>query len=290
MNYNKILDLHVHSNYSDGKKSVEEIVLMAKQNNVRCISFSEHYNLDSYSKASKVAKMNDIEVIPSIEVGTDLSTYYLGKKSKCHMLIYYPSVKICDLLKEYHEKKDKVIYEILNKLSELNIDLKYEFVKSSARNPDNICKFDIAIALANLGISMSSQEAYEQYIDYGAKAYVASDKMSPTELLKYVKNVGGIVSIAHPKSLAMTKERFYDFIKELVPLGLDGIEVYNPHNKVDRIQEYLEICNEFNLIPTVGSDYHGRKNDNIEIGKGINNNLCITDYSIVERIKERRTV
>ena len=128
------------------------------------------------------------------------------------------------------------------------------------------------------------------YIDYGSVTYVASDKMSPTELLKYVKSVGGVVSIAHPKSLAMNKERLYEFIKELTELGLDGIEVYNPHNKIGRIEEYLELCDEFKLIPTVGSDYHGRENDNIEIGRGIDNNLCITDYNIVERIKKRRTI
>lgn len=285
-----LIDLHVHSNYSDGKNSIEDIISMANSNNVKCISFAEHYNLDSYPKVLQIAINSGIEVIPAIEVGTDLSMYDLRKRSKCHMIIYYPSIKICDLLKEYHKKKDKVIFEILNNLKKIGINLPYEFVKISARNPDNICKFDIAIALSKLGVSNSPQEAYERYIDYGSITYVASNKMSPTELLKYVKSVGGVVSIAHPKSLAMTKEKFYDFIKELVELGLDEIEVYNPHNKLDRIQEYLELCDEFNLIPTVGSDYHGRENDNIEIGRGIDNNLCITDYSIVERIKKRRTI
>ena len=285
-----IIDLHVHSNYSDGRNTIEEIISMAKQNNVKYISFAEHYNLDSYPKVLEIVKDTDIEVIPAIEVGTDLSMYNLGKRSKCHMLIYYPNAKIISFLEKHNEKKEKIILEVLNKLKVCGIELTYDFVKKNSRNPDNVCKYDVAIAIYNIGVTTSIEEAYNKYIAYGTKTYVASDKMSPIELLRYIKDIGGIVSIAHPKSLSMTRERLYEFIRELVEYGLDGIEAYNPHNNADRVYEYLSICDEFNLIPTVGSDYHGRKNDNIEIGKGINDNLCITDYTIIERIKERRTI
>lgn len=285
-----IIDLHVHSNYSDGRNTIEEIITMAKKNNVKCIALAEHYNLDSYPKVLEIVKDTDIEVIPAIEVGTDLSMYGVGKRSKCHMLIYYPNDKITGFLEKHNEKKEKIILEVLNKLKGCGIEITYDFVKRNSRNPDNICKYDVAIAIYNIGVTASVEEAYNKYIAYGTNTYVASDKVSPIELLRYIKDIGGVVSIAHPKSLSMSRERLYEVIKELVGYGLDGIEVYNSHNNAERIYEYLKICNEFNLIPTVGSDYHGRKNDNIEIGKGIDNNLCITDYTIIERIKERRII
>lgn len=75
-------------------------------------------------------------------------------------------------------------------------------------------------------------------------------------------------------------------MQELIECGLDGIEVYNPHNKGDTLKWYLDICQEFDLIPTVGTDYHGRKEDTIEIDK----NLCISDESIIERIKKKKSV
>ena len=70
--------------------------------------------------------------------------------------------------------------------------------------------------------------------------------------------------------------------------GIQGIEVYNAHNTQEQRNFYLDICKEFDLLPTVGTDYHGRRGENVDIGTGIDNNLCITDYSIVQNLKNRR--
>ena len=95
--------------------------------------------------------------------------------------------------------------------------------------------------------------------------------------------------MAHPKSLRMNPLNTDKFIKNLVDAGLSGIEVYGPNNGVDNRKFFLELCNKYSLIATVGSDYHGgNREKKIEIGKGYNNNLLISDYTIIEKLKKKK--
>ena len=88
-------------------------------------------------------------------------------------------------------------------------------------------------------------------------------------------------------SILIERKMETKFFRELVDAGLDGIEVYTPHNCEETRNRYLEYCKEFNLIYTVGSDYHGIKAREIEMGTGIRGNLNITDIDIIEKLKKR---
>lgn len=283
----KMIDLHVHSLFSDGKKTISEMIEMAKKKHIGYLSFTEHYNLSSYHIAKELAG-NDIEIIPGIEIGTDISGYGLNKKHQCHMLVYYPSTKICMMLDEYEQNRETAILKILELLKKnQNITISYDQVRQYARNAEHITRFDVAITLAKLGFSKDPFTAYGEYLDYNAKCYVSRKKKTPIELIEYVKKVGGVVVVAHPKSIRMEREKEKIFFRELADAGLDGIEVYTPHNCEETRNRYLQYCNEFDLIYTAGSDYHGIKRREIEMGTGIRGNLNITDMDIIENLKKR---
>ena len=94
----KCIDLHVHTNFSDGFDSIEKVLKEAKENNVGVISLTEHYNVSSYKIATELAGA-DIEIIPGIEIGADMSKYPKTRKQHvCHILGYYISKDICKLL------------------------------------------------------------------------------------------------------------------------------------------------------------------------------------------------
>lgn len=287
----KTIDLHVHSIFSDGKKTINEIIDIASKNNVGYLSFTEHYNISSYSVAKKM-DCKKIEIIPGIEIGTDMGKCgFLGKRHKCHILVYYPNEKICFLLDKYEKNREEAILktiELLNRKQSINIS--YNDVSTFARDPNHITRYDLAVALAKLGYSDSPISAYGQYLDYNSKCFVSRNKESPVNLIKYIKEIGGVVVLAHPKSLSLVDKTEYCFLETLVKAGLDGIEVYNPHNDIQRREKYLNYCKEFNLIATVGSDYHGHLKREEKIGSGIDNNLNITDVSIIEKIKERAKI
>lgn len=284
----KLIDLHVHTNFSDGFDSIEKVLNKARNNNVGVISLTEHYNISSYKIASEIAG-DDIEVIPGIEIGADMSKYPKERKHVCHILGYYISKNICKLLDMYELDRYDCVVKTLQLLKEQHIKIKIEDVIANARDKKSIGRFDIARTLKKLGYTKSTSEAYGKYLDHGGKSYVQRKKLVPAELVGKIREYGGVPILAHPKSLRLEKSEEEKFVKELVEAGLCGIEVYNPNNRANRREEFLEYCKKYNLIPTVGSDYHGGKRKPvIEIGKGINDNLNITDMSIVSRLKEKK--
>lgn len=88
-----------------------------------------------------------------------------------------------------------------------NITISYDQVRQYARNAEHITRFDVAITLAKLGFSKDPFTAYGEYLDYNAKCYVSRKKKTPIELIEYVKKVGGVVVVAHPKSIRMEREK-----------------------------------------------------------------------------------
>lgn len=283
------IDLHVHSVASDGKWKVCEIIEFCKKSNISVLSLTEHYNLGSY-KLARLLSENDIEVIPGIEIGATLNDLGYSKNHVCHMLAYYPNYRICKILDAYELSRDKCVKRTLTALREKKgMKISYRDVLSSARDKKSIGRFDIAIAIAKLGYSKDPVDAYGEYLDSSKICYIDREKMTTKVLIEELRKVGGIPVIAHPKSLKMLYNELYDFLKTLKGYGLEGLEVYNSHHTLEQVKIFSEIADELDLIKTVGSDFHGKKDDNIVIGYGINNNLMIDDYSIITNLKNRHS-
>jgi predicted metal-dependent phosphoesterase TrpH len=282
---NRYIDLHIHSNFSDGKESVESIINTAIKNNTRVISLTEHYNISSYKKARDIAK-GRIEIIPGIEIGSSLSSYGVSKKHVCHFTAYFVNRKIYPILDNYEVNRKKNIHKIIRKLNEEGISITSGQVYRETKH-ESIGRYDIAYTLFKKGYAVSPAHAYSKYLDHGSIAYVEREEMSPTDLIKTIIECGGVPVLVHPKSLKFNYDDMDVFIGMLKQNGICGIEVYNPHNSEEKREELLELCKKYDLIPTVGSDFHSFK-DNIEIGLGIDNNLKISDYSIITRLKEKK--
>lgn len=279
------IDLHIHSNFSDGKESVESIVKSAIENNVRTISLTEHYNLSSLELARNIAK-DSLEIIPGIEIGSSLLEYGLSKKHVCHFTAYFVNRKIYKILDEYEINRKKNVTKIISKLNRMGINITSGQVVREVKK-ESIGRYDIAYTLFKKGYAVSPVHAYSKYLDVGKKAYVEREKMEPTKLIDTIIKCGGVPVLAHPKSLKLNNNDLDIFISMFKEAGLCGIEVYNPHNSNEKREELLELCDKYNLIPTVGSDFHNFSSD-IKIGLGINENLKISDYSIITRLKEKK--
>ena len=281
-----IIDLHIHSNYSDGKRSLEYLKDKVHENNVTVVSLTEHYTLSSYRKFQKIVGKS-VEVLPGIELGSSLLNLGLSKNHVCHILAYFPNTKIYAILDQYELSRKKCVTRTIELLKKEGVDISYSKVLKTARNPESIGRFDIAIALCRMGYAKTPAKAYSDFFDISSHIYIDREKMEIETLIKSLLSCGGVPVIAHPKTLKLNESDFIEFIKTLKSYGLQGIEAYNAHNSEEQRAFYLGICEEFDLIPTIGSDYHGRKGDEVDIGTGINNNLSISDYSIVQNLKNR---
>ena len=280
------IDLHIHSNVSDGKMSVESIMELARTNNMRTIAFSEHYNMGSYNLA-KILAADDIEVIPAVEIGASLSSFGISKKHVCHVIAYYPSYMICNILDEYEKSRETCVKKTLKKLQK-SIPLSYRDVVKYARNKSSIGRFDIAVALYKKGYAKSPVAAYGQFLELGKVCYVEREKIDIVDLIKRIRKINGVPIIAHPKSMKLNFDDTFNLLYKLKECGLEGLEVYNPCNTIAQREEFLMLCRYFDLLPTCGSDFHGMQGRLVNIGTGINNNLCISDYSIIQDLKRRQ--
>jgi len=280
------IDLHVHSNYSDGRRSLEYIKNKAIKNNVGVIALAEHYNMSSFVNFRLLVN-KEIEVIPAIEIGASLLSYGLSKRHVCHIVAYFPTRKIYSILDHYELSRDRCVKQTLELLKKEGINISYKDVVKFSRDKTSIGRFDIARTLSILGYSSTPEKAYSEFFDLNSPVYIDREKMQVAELIQNILLCKGLPVLVHPKSLRLNETDFMQFIRELKEFGLVGIEAYNPHNSPEKTNFYVNVCDELRLITTVGSDYHGRSNENVEIGLGIDNNLMINDYSIIRALKEK---
>jgi len=287
MDKGKIIDLHVHSICSDGKKKVEDVIQIAINNNVGVLSLTEHYNLGSYKKAREVAK-DKIEIIPGVEFGTSLDCFGMSNRHVCHIGAYYPSYRIIKVFDMFETSREICVKKTLNKLKNLGIPITYSLVEKNARKKSSIGRFDIAITLYHMGYSDSPVSAYGDYLDQGMPGYITRNKLAPMDLIYEIRLANGVPVLFHPKSLKLPYEDTFELVEFLKNCGLEGLEVYNSHHSEEQVVMFMKMAKTLDLIPTVGSDYHAISNQHIELGKGINNNLNISDYSIITNLKERQ--
>lgn len=290
------IDLHVHSNKSDGRYSVKQVIEMALQNEVSVLAFAEHYNISSFKLAKQFAG-DKIEILPAIELGTDITKIGVPRKKPCHILVYYPhKTELYKILNDYESAREKYINLMVNHLKAIGIKVKLSDLKKYARNPKSLGRYDLAKVLVKKGIARDIEDAYDIYLSEINGETIIREKPSPVELLKAIKRMGGVPVLAHPSSMRIVhnhgiitteqQDEFYGVLKSFKEAGLRGIEVATSFTSIETTAFYKDVAKQLDLITTVGSDFHGRKNDIIEVGRGINDNLCVSNYEIVEKLKE----
>lgn len=239
-------DLHVHSCYSDGNMTVEEILKYAESKKIDVVAITDHDNLDSNSDILNLKKET------KLLLGVELSTYH--NNENIHILGYFynneiKTNEIIEYLKELKDKRDKRIHKMISKLETLcGIYIKYEDVVKFAEGA--LGRVHVARAIEEK-YGCSIDEAFNRYIGNNAKAYVPTSNFLTKDAIDFLHRNNAIAVIAHPKHIKKND------VLDIVKLGVDGIEVYYPEHSYDDINCYLKIANSYNLLVTGGSDFHG---------------------------------
>lgn len=267
-------DLHLHSFYSDGQYSPEEIIDLAIKRELAGISITDHDTTLAIDQAIEYRNSiaGDLKIIPGIE----FSCVY--KETDVHILGYFQNykdsrmIKTIDFLRESRRQRG---IEIINKLKELGLEIEYEDVLKTS-NKDFIGRVPIAKALIKLGYTNTIEEGFERYLNRGRYGYVEKEGLNIEETIKLIKDIGGVSVLAHPGLLSNMEALDYSIDK-----GIDGIEyIHSKHSKKDEIR-FKRIAKENNLIKTAGSDCHGRLvNDDILLGR------YFIDLNSVDELKE----
>ncbi|MBI5700128.1 PHP domain-containing protein [Candidatus Saganbacteria bacterium] len=262
-------DLHIHSKLSDGTEMPEEIVKLAKSGGLKTIALTDHDNMDGVKDAAAAGKQLGVEVIPGIEFTCEVPG------AEVHILGYFIDAEQPALLEELEriqEGRVQRIHKISEKLKALGIDLRPEEVfKFSGRKAPG--RPHVARALIAKGVVGSFKEAFDRFLEYKGPAYVSHYKLAPREAIKLILAAGGLPAMAHPAVSGRD-----EIIEKLTGEGLQGLEAYYPTHSPQQVEHYVNLARKLGLIPTGGSDYHG-KNSGRDIRLG--------DFSIPDELAEK---
>lgn len=274
----KVADLHVHTNISDSTFSPEKVVELAKSQGLDAIAITDHDTCAAIAPAMAAAKDTDIEIIPGVELTVEVDD------DEIHILGYFVDwrdVLFTKKLKELCVAREERAKEILRKLGEQGIDLKYEdLLEIAGSDSGSLGRLHIANLLYKKGKVACVREAFTKYIGNGLPAYVKKFKLSPGEAVNIIKAVGGVSVLAHPKTINTVTRPLKDTVKMLVKEGVQGIEVYHSDHNKRESSEFNKLAEEHGLLITGGSDCHGLGKKEVLLGK------VKVPYELVEKLKK----
>ncbi|MBN2088543.1 PHP domain-containing protein [candidate division KSB1 bacterium] len=264
------IDLHIHSNHSDGLFSPQKIVYIASRNYVRAISITDHDNISATNEVRTYGEKMGVEVIPGLE----LSAQQDGRDT--HFLGYYideNSAKLLEYLNFFKDERVKRAKKILSILEQIGILIDFEEVLEKSAN-GSLGRPHIADVLIEKGFVQNRVEAFNQYLGNGAVAFVPQYRLSSKDAIQLINSAGGISVVAHTG---------LEFIEDYLPqwvdeYGLKGLEVIHPRFSAYQTFHLQRLAKKFKLVVTGGSDCHGDRNN----GEGIIGNFYVPYHYLIQ--------
>ncbi len=276
-----MIDLHSHTNKSDGTFTPAELVAEARRVGLSALSITDHDTFTGFDSAVPLAKEAGLELICGIE----LSTRYQG--ATMHLLGYFPntppSQELRGWLDSILEARRDRNRRLIAKLQSLGIDITLEEVETEGRTLTARPHF--ARVLVEKGYVKDMQQAFDEYLDESARGFVHRREVPIEEALERILRSGGVPSLAHPVRVAKNNwDRIAEYVEDLAGLGLRAIEVYHSDHSEENVAYYKSLAERFNLGITGGSDFHGANKVDIQLGTGKRNNLSVPD-ALLDNLK-----
>lgn len=245
------IDLHTHSTASDGIYSPTELLQRAREIGLRVLALTDHDTTGGLDEAMQAANALDMELVPGIEINTDVAG------GEVHVLGYYPEYQrpefqaVLKVLRDARERRGQRMVELLN---EQGINVAWERVREIAQGA--VGRPHVAKALLEAGYVQTIGEAFDKYIGTGCYAYVPRYRLTPDDAVHLIASANGLPVIAHPLDLPGLAE-LRNWLPGLVAAGMVGLETYyGPYTSEDE-RALRALADEYNLIPTGGTDFHG---------------------------------
>jgi 3',5'-nucleoside bisphosphate phosphatase len=278
MNSASRVDLHLHTTISDGRLSPTELIQRAHANGVRILAVTDHDNTDGLAEAQRTADALGVELIPGIELSTDLGA--IGVHVLGYFLRYDDPAFQARLLPMRDDRLSRA-QAMVQRLGELGYPIAWERVVAIA-GEGSVGRPHIAQALLEAGHVRSIAEAFDRFIADHGPAYVERMKLTPQDAIVMIHAHGGVAAVAHPYDAPDVDA----LVAELAAAGIDGVETYYQGYGPDRVQHLLALTREHGLIPTGGSDYHGfPMGDAADVDNDVGS-VAVPDET-VERLRER---
>jgi len=252
------IDLHTHSLRSDGALSPAELVRRAADRGVRVQALSDHDTLLGVAEAIEAAKPLGVRIVPATELNTE------SEWGDAHVLAYFvdpADAPLEERLRWLRENRGRRVERMVEKLRDLGYAITLERVLEIAQG-GALGRPHLAQALFEKGYVPSYDDAFHTVIAKDSPAYVSRVGLTPFEAVELARTHGGVPSLAHPG----TVERLEELLPKLVVAGLAGIECFYGEHSPAWTAHCLTLARQHGLVPTGGSDFHGRSEHGADLG------------------------
>lgn len=241
-------DLHLHSIFSDGTFTPEEVVAQGKRLGFAALALTDHDTVEGCERMAAACAAGRIEFIAGSELTAEFGEHEL------HLLGYFLDPKhprLLSAMAKFQEVRQQRIRDMVARLNELGLPLETEqvFTLANCRAPG---RPHVARALVKAGLCASLDEAFERFLKRHRPAWVPKMKISALDAIELIHAAGGLAVMAHPGL-----NKCDEVIPALVKAGLDGIECYHTKHTTNTAAHYLNFTRQYGLLVTGGSDCHG---------------------------------
>ncbi len=273
-----LIDLHSHTNESDGSLSPAQLISEAAAAGVRVLGITDHDTFAGYEKALPFARESGIELICGIELSTKLYA------RSVHLLGYFLSAHTLDGFRQWvaemQESRRERNVRLAARLRDFGFEITIEEAEARGRGMTGRPHF--AQIMVEKGYVANYRQAFDQYLDESAKAYVYRREPQLTDSIQKIRAAGGIASLAHP---ARVNGDVPALLPELCDAGLNAIEAYHSDHGAEETRLYLGLSEHFGLKVTGGSDFHGEVKPEVKLGTGCDGNLKIP-ADLMDRLRD----
>ncbi len=280
-----MIDLHTHTNESDGSCTPLELVDRALAIGLEALAISDHDTFAGYDQALEPARAYGLDLVCAIELSARLT----GKVRTVHVLAYFPNSppppEFRDWVTELLASRRDRNIRLVAKLQGMGVAIELSEVERLGRSLTGRPHF--ARVLIQKGFATDYEDAFRRYIDESAPGFVERHAPVISEAAERVAAAGGLAVLAHPVRLGMRDAAAEEaLIRELRDAGLRGIEVYHSDHAPGDVKRYAAIAKKYDLAVTGGSDFHGDAKPDVVLGTGRNGNLDIP-RSVLEALRDK---
>lgn len=280
------IDLHVHTTASDGTCTPAEVVALAKEKGLAAIAITDHDGVGGYAEAAAAGKKLGVEVVSGIEISTKFITDEYGYA--VHILGYYidtASPELTPVLEWVVNDRDERNRKMVALMQADGLPITYEYMHERFGNV--VGRPHFAEYLVEQGLASSVQDAFDKYVEKGRRYWLPRHFLSIERSVEIIKLAGGVPVLAHPFQYKRDDAGLRELIEHCMRSGLKGMECrYSGYT--EEMSGYLEkLADEYGLIKTGGSDFHGGNKPAISLGSG--KGTLNVPYEFLEKLKQAKT-
>ncbi|MGA1158557.1 MAG: PHP domain-containing protein [Candidatus Nanopelagicaceae bacterium] len=253
------IDLHTHSNASDGTDSPSELIASAIDAGINVLALTDHDTVAGWSEAETALLSHPKGADLKLVLGSEISCQD-RQGTSVHMLglLFDPNFEpLMQEMEKTRENRLTRMERIVARLNEAGIEITMAEVYAQKRDDATLGRPHLADALVARGHIANRDEAFTTYLHNGSKFYINHYSPSPADAIRLIKAAGGVSVIAHPLASRSGRKIETEIFTELIEAGLDGIEIHHRDNAEDEKGQLIDIARQYDLVITGSSDYHG---------------------------------